>query len=358
MNPRRVTTVFLFVSIAVVLAVAFAITLPFLRPVAFAVILAVVFNPMHEKVLRWTGHRRDLASLLSTLLLLLVFGIPTLIVLTLAANEALQAAHYLTKRSAQEGGFSVMVMELADRPIHYLGRWIDFSKYDVRAEITSTAQKLSVWMFSFGANVLGNFVRLLIDAGFTFIVVFFFFREGKQWAYRLGSILPLTPLQVDRLFKNISDTIVANVYGIISVGVVQGLLTGIAMKIVGMPSALLLGLGAGCASIIPVVGSSLIWGPVAIYLLLIGTTWKGVFLVLWGTVLVSAIDNVIRPWVVGGRVELHPMILLFFILGGVEAFGFLGLFFGPVVAAVLAALFHILREETDFSRDLPAEIAT
>lgn len=151
--------------------------------------------------------------------------------------------------------------------------------------------------------------------------------------------------QVARLYKNISDTIIANVYGILSVGLAQGLLTGIAMHIVGLQSSLLLGLAAGFASIIPVVGSALIWAPVGIYLLVAVSVWKGLFLLLWGTVVISSIDNVIRPWVVGGRIELHPLVLLFFIFGGVEAFGFLGLFLGPVVASVLAALFDILREE-------------
>ncbi len=95
------------------------------------------------------------------------------------------------------------------------------------------------------------------------------------------------------------------------------------------------------------VGSSLVWAPVAIYLFVEGSTGKGIFLVLWGMLVVSSIDNMIRPWVVGGSVELHPMVLLFFILGGVEAFGFMGLFLGPVVAAVLTAVFAMLREEVN-----------
>jgi predicted PurR-regulated permease PerM len=177
------------------------------------------------------------------------------------------------------------------------------------------------------------------------VILFFLFREGKQWAYRAGHIIPLSQSQVARLYQNIADTIIANVYGILSVGAVQGFLTGVAMRIVGIPSSLLLGLGAGFASIIPVVGSAIVWVPVAIYLLVNGFIWKGVFLLIWGIVAVSSMDNVIRPWVVAGRVELHPMVLLFFILGGVEAFGFIGLFLGPVVASVLAALFAILREE-------------
>jgi predicted PurR-regulated permease PerM len=211
-----------------------------------------------------------------------------------------------------------------------------------------------MWMFGFGAAFLSNVARFITDSLITFVVVFFLFREGKSWAYRLGALMPLSPQQVSRLYRNVSDTIVANVYGILSVGAAQGILIGIALRIVGMPSALLLALAAAFASIIPVVGAALVWVPIAIYLLLTGSVWKGVFLLIWGIVMVSSVDNVLRPWVVGGRVELHPLVLLFFIFGGVEAFGFLGLFLGPVVASVLAALFDILREELKEAKTLPA----
>ena len=100
-------------------------------------------------------------------------------------------------------------------------------------------------------------------------------------------LMPLSPEQVARLYRNISDTIIANVYGILSVGVAQGVLTGIAMRIVGMPSSLVAGAGCRFCSIIPVVGSALVWAPVAIYLLLTGSIWKGVFLLVWGVVVVS-----------------------------------------------------------------------
>ena len=295
-----------------------------------------------------------MSSLLSTLLLIFLFGVPTFIIFMLAANEALAAAHYLGRRSAEEGGFALFIMTLADRPLRFVGRWVDLSKYDVNAIVASNVQKLSMWMFGFGAAFLSNVARFITDSLITFVVVFFLFREGKSWAYRLGALMPLSPQQVSRLYRNVSDTIVANVYGILSVGAAQGILIGIALRIVGMPSALLLALAAAFASIIPVVGAALVWVPIAIYLLLTGSVWKGVFLLIWGIVMVSSVDNVLRPWVVGGRVELHPLVLLFFIFGGVEAFGFLGLFLGPVVASVLAALFDILREELKEAKTLPA----
>ncbi len=117
------------------------------------------------------------------------------------------------------------------------------------------------------------------------------------------------------------------------------------MVIVGLPSPLLLGLGAALASVVPVVGASLVWLPAGLYLIFTGATWKGIFVLLWGVLVISAADNIIRPWVVSGKVELHPLVLLFFILGGVEAFGFLGLFLGPVIASVLSVLFDMFREE-------------
>ncbi len=345
MNSKRATVIFLAALVLLALVLTLIIIWPFLQPFAFAVILAVVFYPLHNRVLRATRQRRGLAALLSTLLVILLFGVPAFIITTMAANEALTAAHYLSRRSAEEGGFTQFALLLAARPLGFIGRWVDLSHFDLRAIIAANAQKVSLAMVGFGAEVLSNLARFTVDSLITFVIVFFFFREGKEWALRAGKLTPLSDVRVARLYQNISDTIVANVYGILSVGVAQGILTGIAMRIVGMPSSLLLGLGAGFCSIIPVVGSSIVWAPVAIYLLATGAIWKGVFLLIWGLLVVSSVDNFLRPWVVAGRVELHPMVLLFFIFGGVEAFGFLGLFLGPVVASVLTAVFGMLRDE-------------
>ena len=149
--------------------------------------------------------------------------------------------------------------------------------------------------------------------------------------------MPLPPGQARKLFNNISDTIVANVYGIVSVGAAQGVLTGLALAIVGSPSALLLGLCAAFASVVPVAGTALVWVPAGLYLIFAGASWKGVFVLVWGVAVVSTADSIIRPWVVGGGSD-GSAVLVFSILGGVKAFGFLGLFLGPVSASVLWVL--------------------
>ncbi len=354
MNSKRATILFLSVLLLIALGLTFVITRSFLEPFAFAIILAVVFYPLHERILQRNKRRAGSSALLSTLLLVLVFAVPSFIIAVLAANEALAAAHYLGRRSVEEGGFPSLVVNLANGPIHYIGRWTDLSKYDLKAMIGANAQKVSVWLVGFGASVLSGIARFITNALITFVVVFFLFRDGAQWAYRAGTLLPLSDQQVARLYRNISDTIIANVYGILSVGVAQGTLVGVALRLIGMQSSLLLGLATGFASIIPVVGSALVWVPVVIYLLMTVSIAKGLVFLVYCVVIVSSVDNILRPWIVGGRVELHPLVLLFFIFGGVEAFGFLGLFLGPVVASVLVALFDILREELREEKTLPA----
>ena len=135
-------------------------------------------------------------------------------------------------------------------------------------------------------------------------------------------------------------------------GAVQGALTGIGMKIAGMHSVVLLGMVAAVCSVIPMVGTALVWLPATVYLLLTGDIWQGVFLALWCSIIVGLSDNVVRPWVVADRVTMHPLLLLFSLIGGVSTFGFLGLFLGPIVVSVLGLLTKIL---TDTLQDKRSE---
>ena len=347
MYSRRTTLWFLGILTLFVVVVAFIITRPFLYPLAAAIVLAVVFNPVHHRILSWTKGRSSLAALLSTLALLFVFGVPIFILISIAANEAVTAAQYLTRKSAAEGGFTLFLTTMAERALRFLGHWVDLSKYDIRGAITSHVQQAGVWVLGSGATILGGFATLLVRTLITLVIVYFLFRDGRDWIHRAVGVIPLSPEQARRLIDNISDTIIANVYGILAVGATQGLLTGAALAIVGIPSPLLWGLGAAFASVIPVVGAGIVWIPAGLYLIFTHAIWTGIFVLLWGSIVISSADNIVRPWVVSGKIQLHPLALLFFILGGVEAFGFLGLFLGPVIASVMVVLFAMFREELE-----------
>lgn len=345
MNSKKTTIWFLAILLLVFACVALLVTWAFLRPVASAVIVAVIAYPAYEWTLRRVGNRRGLASLFTTLAIVVVFLVPLTLLLLKASNEALGVAQRLNAYSVEQGGFVQFLTVLLERPLHFFSRFVDTSKFDVKSLVSSNVQRVSVAVLSSGAVVLGGVARVTANFFIMLVVLFFLFRDGREWSRSLAGMMPLSPAQSARLFKNIADTIIGNVYGILSVGIAQGILTGIAVMIAGLPSPLLLGMAAFFASIVPVVGAALIWVPAGLYLIFTGALWKGVFILLWGTVVISTADNVVRPWVVSGKIELHPLILLFFILGGVQVFGFLGLFLGPVIASVLFAVLEMLREE-------------
>ena len=347
MNTKNAALWFLASLTLVFGALALLIVWPFLRSLAAAVIVAVIFFPFYRQVLRWTGKRPTWASLVTTLGIVFLFLLPVSLILLKATNEAIIAAQRLSRLSAEQGGFAQFVLALAERPLHFFGRFVDLSKYDVHTALTNGLQRASLVVLSSGASILGSLARFTADFFLTLIVVFFLFRDGEKWAQGLGTLMPLSSAQTSRLFQNINDTIIGNVYGILSVGFIQGTLTGIATAIAGLPSPLLFSIAAFFASILPVVGAALVWLPAGLYLIFTGAIWKGVFVLLWGSIVISMVDNIVRPWVVSGKVELHPLVLMFVILGGVQVFGFLGLFLGPVVVSVLAAVFQILREELE-----------
>ena len=160
------------------------------------------------------------------------------------------------------------------------------------------------------------------------------------------------------LLVGIRDSVIANLYGILAVGLAQGLLTGLALAILRVPSALLLGLATAFCSVIPIVGTMLVWLPSAIYLMATGHLWKGSSWSFGAPPSWALSTTSFRPLVVGSRVELHPLLLLFSLLGGLHVFGFIGIFIGPVVISVIAALISMLREEWAAELTSPRDAAT
>ncbi|HMK31368.1 MAG TPA: AI-2E family transporter [Terriglobales bacterium] len=345
MHKKKATIIFLLVILAISVGFCFVILQPFLEPLAYAIVLAIACHPL----LLWLQkHVKNpsRASLLATLLVFVLFVVPLMFLLLTASSQAISLAQSISHKSAEEGGVTAFLIKILDKPIGWIGRHVDLTKFDLRSQIKSHLNTAGKYLLGVAAQLLGNVAGFVVNAIITFLVLFFFFREGRSILQHAVSLLPLSENQSRRILHGISDAIVGNVYGIVAVGAAQGLLTGIATKIVGMNSSLLLGLAAGGCSVIPVVGASVVWFPVALYMLFTGQIWKGIFLIVWGTLVVGTVDNIIRPLVVGGKVALHPVLLLFALIGGVQAFGFLGLFLGPVILSITTAVFDILMEET------------
>ena len=177
------------------------------------------------------------------------------------------------------------------------------------------------------------------------VALFFFFRDGDRIAALIRDLIPMAPGQKERILKRVYDTVSAVVQSTILIAVIQGIVAGLGYFLIGrLAMSVLLGFLTAVTSLIPVVGGALIWLPTALYVLVTGEIWRGVALLLWGAIAVGSVDNFVRPMVIGGRVEMPTLLLLFALLGGLQVYGFLGIFVAPVLVAVLLAFVDIYRE--------------
>jgi predicted PurR-regulated permease PerM len=184
------------------------------------------------------------------------------------------------------------------------------------------------------AGILGGIGAGIVSLVIMLVAFFFLLREGRRIVRGAASLLPLSQNEIDTLIEKIDAAVQANVVGVLAVAAAQGTLLGIALWLLGIPSSILWGLIAAICSVVPMVGSSIVWVPLTIYLFITGSLVKGVILLVWSAGVVSLADNFIRPWILSGRVNLSPLVLFFALLGGVEVFGPLGIFLGPLIVSL------------------------
>ena len=342
-RKHATTTLFLLVLAAAALYFCYVIAKPFLSPIFLAIMIAIVFHPVHVRV---RAHIRgsNKAALISTILVLIVLVVPAVGLGVVVSKEITGLYQLLNQRSAEQGGWNPYVMHVVERLLGWAGRYIDLSTLDVRGALLRWLEQISRFLLSWGARVASNIISFLADAVIAFFTLYFLFREGGSMRQRAAAVLPLSAGQVERLFSGISNSIIANVYGCIAVGMAQGSLTTLAFWVLGLHSPVVWGVVTALFSLVPLVGSAAVWGP-AVIILVIGGHWgKGLILMAWGAGVIAQVDNLVRPYVIGQRAKMHTLLVFFALLGGVKAFGVMGLFIGPVILSITPVVLAMLRE--------------
>ena len=337
------STVFLLALAAISLYFCYLIASPFRGPILLAMMIAIVFHPVHVRIQQHI-QRRNAAALISTILVVVVVIIPATGLGVAVLKEVRGLYDLLNQKSAEQGGWNPYVTHFVDRFLGWVGNYVDVSTLDLRGALLRRLDQISQFLISWGAQAVSDIVSFFTASVVAFFTVFFLFRDGRSVALRAADALPLKAGQVERLFTGASESIVANVYGCLAVGATQGTLLSLGFWALGVPSPVVWGLVTGLCSLIPVVGSAAVWGPAAVIFFITGHPWKGVILLGWGAA-VAQTEHVIRPYVISGRAKTHPLLVFFGLLGGVKAFGVLGLFIGPVVVSLTLVVFEMLREE-------------
>ncbi|HEV2400235.1 MAG TPA: AI-2E family transporter [Candidatus Sulfotelmatobacter sp.] len=339
------TTAFLIVLAGVALCLCYVLIAPFFKTVVFSAVLVIIFYPAYARICRWIQNRNIAAAVATAALLLVISSIS--LFLGRALIEGLRDTYEsLTGAGASKERLSVFIVEFVDRAITWLSHYLPISVPTLQTTILKQTENAVSTLLTITAGLVGSLSALGLKAVIAIVVLFFLFRDGKAMLRRLSVILPLNPDQARRLFTRIKDTLDAIVYGTLAMAAIQGTLTGLGFWFLGLTSPVLWGLVAAFLAVFPVVGTTCVWGP-AVCLLFFGGHWiKAVVLLVWGLAVVHPVDNILRPYLIGSRAKLSVLYVFFAVVGGLKAFGVLGLFIGPLILAVTVALLTFVREES------------
>lgn len=338
-SPRAQTYAIL-AALAVALYASWLVILPFLGVIAWAVVMTVLFYPVHWRIEERLG-RRGLAALCSTLLVIFTLLLPTAAVLTATVAE-------LREMST---GMPATVSEWLDPNNPTTGSAVRaverFVTLDRLRDPKFVEQSISNWgmgVASGSLRIVGGAASLLVEFALIVFTMFFLFKDARLIRASIYEKVPIENKRLWALFVRTRDVINASVYGTLLLSVIQGGLGGAAFWVLGLPSPFLWGVVMTLAAIIPMLGAFVVWVPAAIYLVSMGEVGKAIALAAWGTVVIGMADNVLRPILVGNKTQMHELLVFFGVLGGIAVFGVLGLVMGPVIFAVTLALIEALRQ--------------
>jgi predicted PurR-regulated permease PerM len=324
----------------------------FLAPVAWAVILAYVTWPAYRRLRNLLGSHVNASALLMTLLLAGAFALPLLWVIAMLRGEV--PAAYLAFVDLLSQGKEALPAYLVQVP--WLGTEIERLVDLARQEPAALRDQFLQWVKPFAdetLSVLGDIGRTAFKFGFALLTAFFLYRDGESLLVQArGLLLRLLGPRAGGYLRAIGDTMRAVLYGLVLTALIQGALAGLGYWAVGLRAPVLVGVITVILALVP-FGAPLVWGSVSVWLLAIGETWAGVGLAIWGAVVVSQIDNLLRPLVISSATRIPYLLVFFGVLGGISAFGLIGLFLGPIVIAVLLAVWREWVEEQAFSETEP-----
>lgn len=340
----------LFIAIA---ALAFWVAKPFINALLASAVVAYVFYPIYNWLGRFIKYRNLRAALVSAFIVLLFIG-PLFLVIESAAPDA----RYVYIRAKQK----ILTGEILDVTCP-VGKETTLCRLsnsiqelvrnpDVRYYLEDVAGKGTNFIITKISGVVLALPIIFLNLFVTFFAVFYFLRDGKQLVDHIKNLLPIRPKHREHIFQKLQDTTHAVVYGSLVIAIIQGALGGLGFWFFGVSSPLLWGVVMALFALVPFVGTAIIWLPAGLVMLAAGSSegnpalvWKGIGLLLYGFFIISGIDNILKPQLIGDRAGVHPVLILIGVLGGLAVFGFAGFIIGPLVLAVFKVFLDIYQRE-------------
>lgn len=331
-------SVVIFVAV-VLLILSFMIIRPFLVAILSAAALAYIFYPLYLRILSYIPQNlpaKSLASLTTCLVIILLVLTPTVFIMTLLTYEVRDGYLFLQEfiRSPR--------WPLANLP-PFLSQWSGYLP-----QIKEIVGNLAGQLIGILQDILRGIPNVALQILITIFSTYYFLKHGKDLYKFFSDLVPLPEGRYKQILLRFDDLSRGMVFGQIAVGFIQGIFAWLGLMILQVPNPILWGFLTAIISIIPLLGAALVWVPITIYLFVIGMTtgeyWRAVSLFLYGFLVISTIDNILKPKIVGEHAKIHPLVILFGILGGIHLFGIPGILIGPLILTIFDVVIEIYKE--------------
>jgi predicted PurR-regulated permease PerM len=347
-NQTWLVTAFFFALFSLILYGAYLILTPFLTAITWAVILAILVYPFYLWLLQRFRGRATLAAITVIAAIALIIIAPGIELGKFLTEEAVLLVQSFRSLLEEDGKQEWLARPWVQQLVGWWNlvsfRLMDFN-INWKEMLAQGAQSSSKVLVERATGIAQNVLLFTVNVIITLITLFFLLRDGKEFFSKLQRLVPMDREHQQRLFKNIVDAVLAVVHGSLVVGMVQGILAGLAYYFLGVPFAVLWGVVTGFVALLPMGGSTLVSIPATLYLFLQGETLRAFLLLAWSLGIVGTVDNVLKPLIIGNRLGLPVLFLFFGILGGLALFGAVGIVLGPVIFALLRALLDLYSEE-------------
>ncbi|TCM69155.1 putative PurR-regulated permease PerM [Acinetobacter calcoaceticus] len=352
-NPSLQRILFLGLCF-ILLFLAYDILRYFIVPVLWACIITYMTWPMYKYIQRLCGEQRpNLSASIMISLVVLVVGLPLVFAIFMLQQEG-RNLYFDLHRQLVSGNLSVPEFILN---LPFVGQEINRIVLDINANPSGLTQTISLWVqghLNYGRMVVGEISKNLIKICFVIFSLFFFYRDGQTILQQVSKALEnIIGPRIHHYLETISDTTRAVVYGVGLTAIAQAILAGLSYFVAGVPNPMVLTIATFLLALIP-FGTPVAYGAVSLWLFSHGQTIEAIGVMTWGVCIVSTSDNVIRPLVISGATQIPFLLIMFGVLGGIASFGLVGLFVGPVILAIMLAIWREwLHENTEVDIAVP-----
>ena len=325
--------------------VFYQILSPFLISILWGVILAIAFHPLLRKLRTLLKQKEGLSALVMTSLVVFVIVLPFTFLAFSLSREVIDTYHRLEEmiQSGELQGYLEQIKRVPGFQSVWdqLGQSRDLSLFDPVDFLLKNLQQFSTFLYNRATKIFKGLSTFLIGFFFTLLSLYYLFKEGERLLEKIKEIAPIPSRERDLILLRFKEMTNATFRGGILVAMIQGALGGLSFWILGISSPILWGTAMAILSFIPMGGTALVWAPASILLWIQGAWIKALILLGIGILAISMIDNILRPALISSTTNIHPLLLFFAVLGGIQTFGLIGLLLGPLIASLCLTIIEI-----------------